>query len=173
LRFDPPVELKTTGEQRHWNGIVCAIQATLPSDSHAPGITALTRPVGSINAKNGARVEALREGSPIDPQRAREFIAELKAAPFRVIARILLGDDHISPCPICSRERSRLSVLDHGGKCYGCGTITVETLYDAVLAGAAEAGAEEDTAGRQPRRRPKPSRKAVRNSTRRVDADGE
>ncbi len=93
LWLDPPVELKNAGEQRYWNAIVSAVQASLPSDRKAPAITALTRAVGSINLKNGARVETLRPGSPIDPQRVVDFVTEMKAAPFRVVARILFGGD--------------------------------------------------------------------------------
>ena len=60
LWFEPAVELEDAAGQRRWDGLIRLTQATLPSDPNAPGITALTRPVGSINSKNGARVETLR-----------------------------------------------------------------------------------------------------------------
>jgi hypothetical protein len=71
--LDPPLELKTAGEQRYWDGIVRAVQATLPSDPNAPGITALTRPVGAINSKNGAYIEILRAGLRIDTTAGRRL----------------------------------------------------------------------------------------------------
>ncbi len=134
LWFEPPVELEDAGGQRRWDGLIRLTQATLPSDPNAPGITALTRPVGSINSKNGARVEKIRRGSPVDPQRVVEFAAQVKAAPFRVVAGILLGSERVTPCPICSGARSALAALDHAGRCYGCGSVSLATLYGAILA---------------------------------------
>ena len=167
LRLDPPVELKTAGEQRHWDAIVRAVQASLPSDLNAPGITALTRPVGSLNSKNRARVEALRPGSPIDPRRIVEFVLQMKEAPFRVVAGILLGGELVAPCPICSGEHSRLSVMDRVGQCYSCGKVSLARLYDTIFL-KKEVGdeTEEDSAGPE-RAKPRSGRKAARQSTRR------
>ena len=99
LWFEPPVELEDAAGQRRWDGLIRLTQATLPSDPNAPGITALTRPVGSINSKNGARVEKIRRGSPVNPQRVVEFAAQVKAAPFRVVAGILLGSERRDALP--------------------------------------------------------------------------
>src|SRR5262249_31767818 len=56
VRLSPPVQLNSAGDQSYWDHIVRAVQATLPSDVSAPGITVLTRPIGSLNSKNGAIV---------------------------------------------------------------------------------------------------------------------
>jgi hypothetical protein len=166
-RLNPPVELRTAGEQRYWDAIVRAVQASLPSDPNAPGITALTRPVGSINSKNGARVETLRPGSPIDPQRAVVFVKQLEAAPFRVIAEILFGGDHLTPCPLCVRKDSRLSAMERMGKCYHCGAVRLEALYAAIFSREAEAETEEHAAGRQGKNPSTSSTKQRRKTARR------
>jgi hypothetical protein len=132
-RFEPAVELRSAGEQRRWAALVRACQCSLPSDPNAPGITALTRSVGSINAKNGAAVEVLRPAEPIDPARVAEFVAELADAPFKTVAMIWLGSDQAAPCPVCRAPESRLGVLDRVGQCYRCGKVSLEALFDAVL----------------------------------------
>src|SRR5205823_4305741 len=50
--FANPVEFSTDAERRRWSGIIKAVQAVLPTDPSAPGLTALSRPVGSTNGKN-------------------------------------------------------------------------------------------------------------------------
>lgn len=167
LWFEPPVELKTAGDQRRWDGLIRVIQATLPSDPNAPGIAALTRPVGSINSRNGARVETFRPGSPIDPQRVVEFAAQVKAAPFRVVAGILLGNESMTPCPVCSGARSSLAALDRVGKCYGCGTVSLAALYEAILAPEEEDSGKDDAGCRKPAEPKRSGRKAPRSTTRR------
>ncbi len=146
--FEPAVELKDAADQRRWDSLIKLTQATVPSDPQAPGITALTRAVGSVNAKNGARVEILRPGTPIDPQRVVEFAESVRAAPFRTVAGILLGSQRVTPCPFCLGPRSTFAVLDHAGTCYSCGKLGLAALYDAILspeppaeaAGTAEVG---------------------------------
>ena len=144
----------SAADQRRWAILVRAVQASLPSDPNAPGITGLTRPIGSINSKNGAVVKVLRPGTPIDPDRVREFVAELAAAPFRVVATILLGADTVAPCPLCRAPGSRLGVLDRLGKCYGCGKVTLERLFDTILTdpppGAGGGDAEPDEPDDEP-----------------------
>jgi hypothetical protein len=167
LWFKPPVELKTAGEQRHWDGLIQLIQATLPSDCNAPGITALTRPVGSINSRNGARVETLRPGSPIDPDRVVEFAAKVKAAPFRVLAGILFGGERRAPCPVCSVAGSSLAALDHVGRCYRCGTVSLATLYETIFAPGAQVVDNDDAEGPRDEGPRRSRRKAARSTTRR------
>jgi hypothetical protein len=41
--LDPPLDLHTASEQRHWEGAVMAVQRTLPVDPRQPGITAVSR----------------------------------------------------------------------------------------------------------------------------------
>ncbi|WZO96110.1 hypothetical protein EP7_003092 [Isosphaeraceae bacterium EP7] len=154
FNLNPPIELQTAPAQQRWKAIVEATQYTLPGDLESPGITALTRPIGSINSKNGARVEMLAPGQPVDPARVVEFIEGLAKAPFKVIATVLLGDDRVRPCPACRGEGSRLDILDQFGKCYGgCSKVTLERLFDLIYQPAPRAGA--------PRGRPKSRRTPV------------
>ena len=133
LRLDPPVELTSAAEQKWWAKLVRAVQCSLPVDPNAPGITALTRAVGSINSKNGAVVEVLEPGEPIDPACVIEFVEGLARAPFKTVAMILLGSEHLQPCPICRRDGTHLDVLDRAGKCYGhCGNVTLARVLDTI-----------------------------------------
>jgi hypothetical protein len=131
--LEQPVELQSTAEQKYWSGMVKVVQASLPSDPNAPGITALTRPVGSINSKNQAGVRILREGVPVAHQQVIDFVTELAATPFKGVARVLFGTEHVTPCPICSAEGSRLAALEHAGRCYHCGTVHLDTLMSVVV----------------------------------------
>lgn len=134
LWLQPAVELMTAADQRRWSLIVRAVQTSLPSDPDMPGITAVTRPVGSINSKNGARVEKLKDGERIDPATVEEFIDLLRRRPFREVALPLLGEERVSPCPVCRRSNTRMDVLDWVGKCYeSCGKITLGHLYDRIF----------------------------------------
>ena len=134
VRIDPPVELKSNGEQKYWDAIVKAVQRTLPADLKAPGITALTRPVGSQNGKNGRSVERLAAGSPVRPAEVLDFVKQLSAASFRTIGRILLGADRVDVCPTC--KGSGFTLYDHHGQCYGCGRIFLKDLLDKIYTGA-------------------------------------
>lgn len=134
LRLDPPVELTSAAEQKRWATLVRAVQCTLPADPNAPGITALTRAIGSINSKNGAVVELLELGSPVSPEDVIEFVEGLAKAPFRTVAMILLGAEYIRPCPVCRRDGTHLDVLDRMGKCYGrCGHISLARVFDTIF----------------------------------------
>jgi len=133
IKLEPAVELRTAPDQQRWGAIVRAAQSTLPGDPDAPGITALTRPVGSVNSKNGAVVEVLAPGEPVDPARVVEFVEGLAKAPFKAVATVLLGADRVRPCPACRGEGSRLDVLDQSGRCYGgCAEVTPEQLFDLM-----------------------------------------
>jgi hypothetical protein len=139
--LDPPVELASAAAQRYWDTVVRAVQCTLPADPNAPGITALTRAVGSTNSKNGATVEVLRRGEPVAPQVVEQFLTRVAQAPFREVATILLGGERVQPCPVCQGEDSRLDVLDHVGICYrACGKVRLAQLFDCVYAGTHQAG---------------------------------
>jgi hypothetical protein len=132
LWFSPPVELASAADQQRWSVLVRAVQCSLPSDPNAPGITALTRPVGSVNGKNGAVVEALRPGRPVEPARVEAFVRGLAAAPFRGVAAVLIGGDRAEPCPVCREPGSLLGVLDRCGKCYVCGAVSLDRLFEVV-----------------------------------------
>jgi hypothetical protein len=134
--MDPPVELASAADQQHWDHIVRAVQATLPGDPNAPGITALTRPVGSVNGKNRAVVEVLKAGQPVTPAVVVEFLARLVRAPFSEVAVPLLGGQRVQPCPVCRRADSRLDVLEQRGMCYSrCSKVDLAQLYDVIFDG--------------------------------------
>ncbi len=134
LRFDQPLQFQTEGDRQRWSAIVRVIQRLLPTDPDCPGITALTRPIGSINGKSGREVKRLHEGELITIEEITGLFDQVRAAPFRTVATILFGRDHITPCPICGREQSRLDVLDRIGKCYGhCGQVRLGQLFNAFL----------------------------------------
>jgi hypothetical protein len=143
--LDPPAELRSAADQERWGHVVKVVQATLPVDPNQPGITALTRPVGAVNSKNGAAVRILYEGRAVTPDDVEAFVAELAAAPYKIPAEALLGTLRCEPCPVCRKEGSRLDVLDRVGTCYGgCGKVGLARLYDAVLR-QPDAAADEDT----------------------------
>lgn len=134
VQLQPPRELKSAADQQKWTTLIRAAQCSLPADPNAPGITSLTRAVGSINSKNGALVEELKPGVPIEPRVVEEFVQELLRAPFRTVAMVLLGDERVLPCPVCRGDRTRLDVLDHFGKCYArCGKVALSQIFDCVL----------------------------------------
>ena len=91
LRFDEPVEVNSEGERDRWAGVVEVVQAALPIDPDQPGITATTRPIGSINGKNGAMVTMLAKGEPVTADEVRELFDEMIEAPFRAVMKILTG----------------------------------------------------------------------------------
>jgi hypothetical protein len=134
LRFDAPVEFQTEGERQRWAGMTRTIQKLLPTDPNCPGITALTRPVGSVNSKNGAKVRLYRKGQPVTADEVIALYEEVQRGPFRAIAHLLFGCERITPCPVCKGDGTRLDALDHVGKCYGgCGKVSLGQLFDAFL----------------------------------------
>jgi hypothetical protein len=60
-------------------------------------------------------------------------VKRLAKAPFKTVAMILLGLEHIEPCPICRRDGTHLDVLDGVGMCYGhCGKVTLASVFDTI-----------------------------------------
>jgi hypothetical protein len=168
LRLDPSVELRTSADQRRWATIVRAVLGSLPSDPNAPGITALTRPIGSINSKNEAVVELLQPGQSISPKDIGAFVEELVEAPFRTVALPLLGSDRVAPCPACQAPGSSLGVLDRLGRCYHCGDVRLERLLDLVYAPAGQGEPSGAGRGKPPREEgPEDGAKTGRSTTRR------
>lgn len=140
LRFRPTVTFKTEAERDKWKGIVRAVQKALPTDPRAPGITAMTRPIGSINGKTGRTAAVLKEGQPVSPDDVLKLVADLQTKPFKVIAGILFGPS-LAPCPVCSKPGTRLGAQNWHGLCYGgCGKPTLGNLYDAFYASRATVG---------------------------------
>ena len=133
--FDEPVIFQSEGERRRWAGIVQVVQAALPIDPDQPGITALTRPIGSVNGKTDHEVKLIKPGTPVPVAEVLRLYEQLARSPFRTVMGTLLGTDRVSPCPICQAEGTSLSALDQVGRCYGsCGTVKLEQLYDLFLA---------------------------------------
>jgi hypothetical protein len=131
--FRDPVEFKNEGDRQRWAAIVKVIQRTLPTDPHCPGITALTRPLGSINSKNGITVRRLRKGKPVGSQDVVELFDQVRRGPFRTLAGILLGSELTEPCPVCGNPGSKLKALDFIGKCYNCGDVKLGKLFDVFV----------------------------------------
>jgi hypothetical protein len=131
--IDPPVDLRTRGEQLYWDAMVKIIRGTVPADPQAPGITALTRAVGSVNGKNSRPVVRLKEGRPVDQEEVIRFATEVARAPFRTVAEILLGDERVDCCPLCLQDG--LTVYDREGRCYRCGKVSLDRLLKAIFAG--------------------------------------
>jgi len=135
IRLMEPVVFRTEGERQRWAGIVKAVQRLLPTDHRVPGLNALTRPIGSINSKNGKPVVSLTEGRPVSPTEMISLFEELRARPFATVANVLFATSPIIPCPSCRKAGSSLGVLDHFGHCYsgGCGRVTLAQLFDHFL----------------------------------------
>jgi len=135
LHFDRAVEFLCEGDRARWQAITRAIQLLLPSDPDAPGITAVTRPVGATNSKNGRAVSVLKEGEPITAREVLDLFEEIRTAPVRTVMGILLGRDALSPCPLCQGESTMLAPLDHVAMCYGgCGKVGLDRVYDLFMA---------------------------------------
>jgi len=137
LRLDPPIIFSNEAERQKWAAIIPAIQRVLPSDPDAPGMTGTTRPIGSVNGKNGVKVVLLANGAPVTPDQVEDLFKEICAAPVQVVTRILFGTERISPCPVCGEADTVLSAGDRVAKCYGgrggCGQVKLAKLYDVFL----------------------------------------
>lgn len=134
MRFAKPVVFSSDSDRQRWAGIVKAIQRLLPTDPDCPGITAVTRPVRSINSKSNRKVQQLHQGEPVPVEEVITLFEELCISPFRTVASLLFGTAQIEPCPVCRADGSRLEVMDRVGKCYGgCGKVRLGNLYDIFL----------------------------------------
>jgi hypothetical protein len=132
IHLDPPVVFTTTGERDKWAAAVEVVQRVLPTDPDAPGLTALTRPVGSINSKTGRAVSVLKTGTPVAPAEVLALAEDVRRTPFRTIVGIVFGPQ-TSPCPICRKPDTRLGVFDKSGVCYGgCGKVKVDRVFDSL-----------------------------------------
>lgn len=134
LRFDEPVTFASDSERMRWSGIVKSVQAVLPSDPRAPGITAVTRALGSTNGKTGTFVKQLAAGMPVPASAVAELFGQLRLRPFQTVTRVLFGCDRVRPCPICRKGSSSMVALDRVGACYSCGKVSLGKLYSAFLA---------------------------------------
>lgn len=143
LQFDKPVEFNTGGERDRWNGIIKVIQAMLPSDPDAPAITAVTRPIDSVNSKNGARVRPIKSADPVTADEVVGLFEKMSQSPFSTVLKVLTGTDKVSPCPVCREHGTHLKAMDFCGQCYGsCGKVQLGQLYDLVLSPRSVSGKE-------------------------------
>jgi hypothetical protein len=132
--LDPPVVFKSEGDRQRWSSAVKVLQKVVPSDPHAPGITAMTRPVGSLNGKTGRQVTVLKKGHPVPQSDVLKLVEGIRAAPFEMVAKILFGE-RTSPCPVCRKTGTRLGVFKTNGLCYGgCGKVPPSSLLDVFFA---------------------------------------
>jgi hypothetical protein len=135
IRFEEPVTFKSAADRDRWSGICEAVQAVLPIDPDQPGLTAVTRPLGSINGKTGRKVTCLKPAEPVPVDAVLRLYERVAREPFGTVAEILLGSRRVTPCPICKAAGTSLSALQRVGKCYGaCGSVKLEGLYNAFLA---------------------------------------
>lgn len=133
-----PVEFKSVAERDRWADIVKAVQRLLPSDPNCPGITALTRPINSVNSKNNRTVEQLHAGARVRAEEVIAMVGEMDRAKFRAVAKVILGDDRNIMCPKCRGKK--LHINNHAGKCYDCGDIELSHVYDSVLVPSINSG---------------------------------
>lgn len=133
LWLDKPIEFKDERERAEWAARVQVIQCALPTDPQQPGLNALTRPIGSINEKNGSTVAQLRQGTLISQEELVAFAMEVATKPFALLVATLTGQTSISPCPICRKDKSSVGAMDRLGKCYSCGTVSRAQLLDSLL----------------------------------------
>jgi hypothetical protein len=143
FHLEPIVVFCNTADRDMWAAVVRAVQNTLPSDPNAPGLTALTRPLGSVNSKNDRKVKQLRPGEPITPEEVLQFVDGLRRRPFATVASILYGADRITPCPACKADGSTLAALDRVGRCYArCGTVKLAQLFGPFMSTSSTRGEE-------------------------------
>lgn len=133
LRFGTPIEFRDETDREKWSAIVQIVQATLPADPHAPGMTMVTRPTGSINSKNDRTVSRLAAGEPVTPEEVIDIADRMRRAPFATTVHILTGGDRIQPCPLCGKGRGIVAKNRHA-RCYSCGKIDLARLLDVVYA---------------------------------------
>ena len=139
-----PIMFRSEAERQRWAATVKVVQRLLPTDPDVTCITAMTRPVGSVNGKNGRRVCVLAEGKPVTAKEMLVLFKQVQAAPVRTVMQILLGAEQVSPCPICKKEGTTLSAPDRVPRCYGaCGRVTLSQLYDLFLRPRPERKGEE------------------------------
>ncbi|HEX3599855.1 MAG TPA: hypothetical protein VHU84_06905 [Lacipirellulaceae bacterium] len=136
LWLDPPVEFADDASRKRWCAITKIVQAVLPTDPMAPGITATTRALGSINSKNGQVVRLLKEGQPVSADDVVALCDEMRGSPFGTLFKVLTGSDRISPCPFCQKPESSIKALHYSGMCYSCGKVSFERFCNSLFVSA-------------------------------------
>lgn len=128
--FAEAVPLTSARDRQVWDARIRVLQSLLLGDPHSPGITALTRPVGSINSKNQALVETIHAGQPIAAEQFAIIVDQLAAEPARTVIQYVYGTDRVTPCPYCGGEGTTCSALSRNTLSYGCcGKRDMSDLY--------------------------------------------
>lgn len=135
--LEEPVVFTDDAARDLWQHRLQILQCLIPSDPRAPGLNIMTRPLNSINSKNGRRVVLVRKPTLVSAQEVIEAVDQFRAAPFQTIAQTLFGRSS-SPCPLCETPGSSLRIRTHNGICYGgkCGgRVYPSDLFDRFMVG--------------------------------------
>lgn len=154
LWLSTPVQITSDRRREQWDRIVEAVQGSLPADPEAPTLLAMTRPLGSVNAKTGRSVELIKEGEPVSEEEVLAFAEDLCHRGFATISQILFGSTTVSPCPLCGEQDSMLSAdsmrnrvsdprITNHGSCYHCRKVSLRDLIALVLKGRDKAPVRE------------------------------
>lgn len=135
LRPKQPILLDTHWKHAHWIAKIKVIQACLPIDPDQPGILMMTRPIDSVNSKNGKTVAQLQASEPVTEEEIESLASEMMTSPFKTVMRILFGAQQESPCPICGQDETHLNAgQGFQGHCYNeCGKVSLGGLYGSIL----------------------------------------
>ena len=135
LWLDEPIILDSCWQLDRWIKMIKVIQASLPIDPDQPGILMMTRPIDSVNSKNGKVVTQLKESEPVTQDEIESFVSEMMEHPFKTVMQILFGSERRTPCPICGKEETHLSAgRGLQGHCYNeCGKVSLGDLYSTIL----------------------------------------
>lgn len=120
ISFSTPVSIDSNRDRQVWDARIRVLQSLLLGDPHSPGITALTRPVGSINTKNQALVETIHAGQLITAEQFAIVVDQLAAEPARTVMQYVYGTDRVTPCPYCGGDGTTCSALSRNTLSYGC-----------------------------------------------------
>jgi endogenous inhibitor of DNA gyrase (YacG/DUF329 family) len=134
VRFNEPVELKSAKDQKYWTDIHKVLMGSVPSDSAAPALIALTRPISSVNGKTQRPVRMLKAAIEVSPGVLVEWTEEVKRSPFQMIGQVLFGEQRVKPCPYCQTEGSHFDLGERVGFCYGpCKQVPLNRLFEPFL----------------------------------------
>ena len=131
--FAEPVVIKSDSDREKWAAIIQVVQSALPVDPAAPGITATTRALGSVNSNYETKVTRLKKRQPVTTEEVLDLNDKMCDSPFKTVMHILTGLERLTPCPFCTSSESTLTAFDFVGQCYSCGRHKLEDLYDLVL----------------------------------------
>ncbi len=139
--FDMPVPLASQRDREIWDARIRLLQSLLLGDPQSPGITALTRPVGSRNSKSQVEVETIHAGRPITAEQFAIIVDQLAAEPARTVIRYVYGSDRVTPCPYCGVVDTTCSALYRNTTSYNCcGKRDLLNLFQRMHAADAACG---------------------------------